>query len=415
MQPISQNNPNLFKGPSTSEQFNKLQNDIHYDLSRLFTIANDHDQAIKDNMDKLIRENFFLQNKINELSDLLDKIQTDYVYKEQGDQKQQLIQSMYTLDGISLNSNAPASVDTLYGVATIQDTSRLSKVMYKNDDGTTSIPSSFQMSLLESNNTQPFDSNGMRTYYTVADLTIGSAFDGSNNTIWSHTSSFSQDSNITEVYGILHLTLPLNILNNVFANIITLHPYPEYSMTIADIQYKGYGNTWYRLPNFPKTVDGQGNESPIPIKNASKLIFSFPKTEITEVQIMFTQPHWFLNEGKRDFVYGFQDIGIEYRAYSNTIAEFISEFSIEDTHKRFYVIEQPVVTPNSGSEQDISDLVSHKLYYSSDLTSEFQFGNEILAPIQKVYIKTTLQGQGDIVPMVKNVKLNYVYKDMSDT
>jgi hypothetical protein len=415
MQPISQNNPNLHKAPSTSAEFNRIQNNLHYDLTQLFNIANRHNVQIKENMDVLIRENFFLQNKINELSTALDKIKTDLLYKQNGEEKQQLIKSMYSRNGIVTGRPSEANVDTLYGIATIPDADRVSKTSFKADDQSIMIPSSLSISLMESNNVQPLDADtGTREYYNVADPYLLNAFDKNNNTFWVHTSSFPDESNVSEVYGCMVISLPLDIVNNIYANTLTLHPYPEYSMTIADIWYKGYDGTRYRLPNYPTTKDNQNNDVPVPIKDAGKLFFSFPKTEIAEIQIYFSQPYWFANEGKRDFVYGFQDIGVEYRSFNASQAELVTEFSIEGTTKRFFSIDTPTIVPAVGAEQVIDDLVEHKLYYSSDLTSEFDFGNEIMAPIQKVYVKTILKANGDVLPVIKDIKLDYVFKDIND-
>lgn len=416
MQPISKNNLNLHKGPSSSAEFNEIQNSMHYDLTTLFGIANKHNIKIKENMDVLIRENFFMQNKIKELETALDRIRTNLLYKEQGLQQQHLIQSFYSMKNIVNVENTNAGfVDTIYGVGTIKDSDRVSKTSYRAENGEVMIPSSMQINLMESNNTREISKeSGMRDYYMVDDIDTVQAFDQNNNTFWVHTSTFPEESNVTEVYGLLHIKLPLNILNNIYANVLTIHPYPEYALTIADIQYKGYGDTWYRLPNFPTEKDNQNNDKPVSIKNASKLMFAFPKTEVTEIQIFFTQPYWFVNEGKRDFVYGFQDIGLEYRTYNTAVAEFVTEFNIEGTNKRFYTIEKPIAVPALGTGQDIEELVEHKLYYSPSLTSEFEFGNEILAPIQKVYVKTTLRSEGDIIPVVQDIKLNYMYKDLED-
>jgi hypothetical protein len=416
MQPISKNNPSLHKGPASSAEFNRMQNDIHYDLTALFDVANKHNLEIKDNMDILIRENFFMQNKIKEMEDLLKQIKTNLLYKEQGLQRQHLIQSFYSVENIVQSPSANGGlIDTLYGVATIRDSDRVVKTSYRSDDQQVILPSSLEFSLMESNNTRAINSStGMRDYYLVADSGISKAFDRSNNTFWVHTSSFPEESNISEVYGLLHVKLPLNILNNIFTNVLTLHPYPEYSLTIADIQYKGYGDTWYRLPNYPTEKDAQNNDKPVPIKDASKLMFAFPKTEVTEIQIFFSQPYWFSNEGERDFVYGFQDIGVEYRSYNISVAEFVTKFSIEGTKKRLYTIEEPTTVAAVGTEQDIESLVEHKLYYSESLTSEFEFGNEILAPIQKVYVKTTIRSDGDTVPVIQDIKIDYTYKDLDD-
>lgn len=414
MQPISQNNPNIYKGPSSSAEFNKLRNDIHYDLSQLFNLSAEHEEQIKGNMDVLVRENFFMQNKIVALETLIDKIGTDLLYKNQGLQKQRMIKSFYSLDGLSDgDSTKEAYVNTMYGYLTVPPADSVSKLSYKAADGQVVIPESLGVKVFESNNIQPMDTTtGMRTYYEIEDEKTYLAFDRDKNSFWVHTSPFSDDSGVSEVYGIIHITLPLDVLNNVSANTLVINPFPEYSLRIRDIQIKGQGNQWSRLENFPTEKDTDGVEVPIEIQNASKLVFSFPKTDVTEVQIFFTQPYWFASEGQREFVYGFQEIELQYQTINGTEAEIISEFSLEGTTKRFNTILKPSIVPLVGTSTELEDLVEHKLYYNKDLTNEFSFGNEIMAPIQKVYVKTIIKGQGEVVPMIRQINLDYTYKEL---
>lgn len=416
MQPISQNNPNLYKGPSSSAEFNKLRNEMHHDLLQLFELANEHEEEIKSNMDVLIRENFFLQNKIVELEKLVEKIGTDLLYSNQGLKKQRMIKSFYSLEGLSDGDiSKEAYINTVYGYLSVPSSDAISKISYTADDGEVVIPESLGVNVFESNNTQPIDSStGMFSYYPIEDDNIHLAFDKNKNSFWVHTSSFPEDSGVSEVFGVMHMKLPLDVLNNVYSNTLVLNPFPEYSLKIRDIQVKGHGDQWYRLENYPVEKDGDGNDVPVEIENAGKLTFSFPKREITEVQILFSQPYWFASEGQRGFIYGFQEIELEYRTTNSTEAEVISEFSLEGTTKRFNVIQKPKAIPMTGSSQDIEDLVEHKLYYNKDLTNEFSFGNEIMAPIQKVYVKTIIKGKGEVVPMIRQLNLEYTYKELDE-
>lgn len=415
MQPISQNNPNVHKGPTSSKEFNELRNNIHYDLVQLFDLANKHDKEIRKNMDVLIRENMFLQNRINELEDAVGKIGQDLLYREEGLNKQRFVKSFYDLAGVSDGDpNKEALIDTMYGYLSVAPNDFVSKISYKGEEGEVTIPESFEVQIFETNNTEPIDENtGMREYYSIHDNEVLRAFDRNKNSFWVHTSSFPEDSGVSEVGGIVHIKLPLDTINNVYANTITMNPSPEYSMTIKDIQVKGYGEQWYRLDNYPTMEEG-GEEKPVSLEDSGKLIFSFPKTEITEIQIFFSQPYWFANEKKRDFTYGFQEIEVEYRSYSDLEAEVVTEFSLEETTKRFYTIEEPEVELVKGTEENVGELISHRLYYNRDLTNEFNFGNEIMADIQKVYVKTTIRGQGDTIPMVRRIKLDYSYKDINE-
>jgi hypothetical protein len=229
VQPISMNNPNIYKGPSSSADFNKLRNEIHFDLTQLFGLANQHEEDIKANMDVLIRENFFLQNKIVELEKLVDKIGTDLLYKTQGVNKQRLIKSFHSLDGVSDGDvGKEAYVNTMYGYLTVPSSDTVSKISYRAADGEVVIPESLEVKVFESNNIQPMDeATGMRTYYSVEDDKTYLAFDRDKNSFWVHTSSFPEDSGVSEVSGIVHIKLPLDVLNNISANTLILNPFPE--------------------------------------------------------------------------------------------------------------------------------------------------------------------------------------------
>lgn len=416
MQPISQNNPNIYKGPSSSAEFNKLRNDMHYDLVRLFELANQNEEDLKSNMDVLVRENFFIQNKVVELEKLVEKIQQDLIYKSDGQKKQRLIKSFHSLEGIAEGSvDKQPYINTVYGYLSTNASDVISKLSYKTEDGQVVIPESLEVRVFESSNTQALDTTtGMPSYYEIEDDETHLAFDRNKNSFWVHTTAFPENSGTSEVYGILHIKLPLDTMNNVYANTLVLNPFPEYSMSIKDIQVKGQGEQWHRLANFPTEKDKDGQSVPLPIENAGKLTFSFPTAEITEVQIFLSQPYWFTSEGRREFVYGFQEIELEHRIANGGESEIISEFSLEGTTKRFSTIDRPNVVPLLGTARDIDGLVEHKLYYNKDMTNEFGFGNEIMAPIQKVYVRTTVRDTRDVVPMIRQVNLDYTYKELDE-
>ncbi|MFF5396836.1 hypothetical protein ACFY5J_05480 [Peribacillus butanolivorans] len=99
---------------------------------------------------------------------------------------------------------------------------------------------------------------------------------------------------VTEVYGIIHVTIPQdisnNISNNIYTNTLLLHPSPEYSMSVLDIQYKDQNGEFRRIETYPtKQVDNK--EVPVEITEAGELVFSFPKRKITELQIKVKQPY----------------------------------------------------------------------------------------------------------------------------
>ena len=111
-------------------------------------------------------------------------------------------------------------------------------------------------------------------------------------------------------------------------------------MSILDIQYKNQNGEWRRIETHPiKKVNN--TEIPEEIVESGKLVFSFPRRQVTELQIKVKQPYWFKHDNKRIFMYGFQDIVVEYREYSQDTAEFTTKFSLEGTDRRFTNVNTP--------------------------------------------------------------------------
>ncbi len=416
MQPISQQNPNIHRAPSSSSEFNKIRNDIHTDLVRLFDTVNVQDKLIGENMDVLLRENFFLHRKLHELEGKLADIQYQNKAENKDKGRREFTQNFYTLDNLSDgNIERQALIDPIYGHIRIPESVVVPKLVHIFDNKEVGIPSSLSMTLYESHDRQEIDEETKdRKFYMVEDKEMNKAIDLNKNTFWVHTSSFPNKSAIREVYGILHIKVPLDVVNNAFTNTLLLHPYPEYSMTITDIQYKGMGESWHRLPNYPVYRDGKGQELPSPIESAGKLYLSFPRTEMAEIKIHFTQRYWFQHEDNRDFVYGFQDINLCYQQFDKQEVEFVSTFSLEGTTKRFHRIDKPSIETAVGNLTNVEGLIEHKLYYNKELTHEFPFGHEVMADMQKVYVKTILKKQGDIMPIISSLKLPYYVKEVGE-
>ena len=182
-------------------------------------------------------------------------------------------------------------------------------------------------------------------------------------------------------------------------------------MRIRDIQYRGYNTQWSRLENYP-TETSETGEVPVVIENCRKLFFQFGRTEIVELRIFYSQPYWFENEGRRTFSYGFQDIDLSYKSFTEKQCELVSVLDLTGKNAVFSKIGMPEAISASGTESNIRALVSHQLYYDASLQSEFDFNSVILAPLEKVYIKTVLKKEGDSIPVLKEIRFPYTFQSI---
>ena len=182
-------------------------------------------------------------------------------------------------------------------------------------------------------------------------------------------------------------------------------------MSILDIQYKNQNGEWRRLETYPVRYEGT-TEVPVEITEAGKLMFSFSKKQIKELQIKVKQPYWFKHDNKRIFMYGFQDIVVEYREYAQDAAEFVTRFSLEGTNRRFANVHSPNVTTPVGCPGANNYTVSHELYFDEALTEKFEFATDIFQTVQTIYVKTILKVAGGQVPILREIELPYRHEDI---
>ncbi|UOE58050.1 hypothetical protein [Cytobacillus oceanisediminis] len=406
MRPITLRNPNLNKGPSSSDEFNKLRNDIQTDITSLFDIVNEHDDKITENMDHVLREHYFLQNRLRKLEGRVRELEHDYQNNLSGESI--LTRSFYHASNIIPSSpKNPINLDTIHGIVSPVIVKSHDKIAYRNDLGQFILPNNLEVTVYESTDVEPIDEEtGQRQYYTVDTNGIKKAFDGDKNSFWVRQSEMNENKCVTEVYANIHVKIPQEISNNVYSNTILLHPSPEYAMSIMDIQYRNQNGEWRRVETFPVQNQGSG-EVPVEITEAGKLMFSFPKRQVTELQIKVKQPYWFKHDNKRMFLYGFQDIVVEYREYSQDSAEFVTRFSLEGTDRRFSSVGIPKITVPVGCPPFNDYTVKYELYFDEGLTEQFDFATDIFQPVQTVYVKTIMKTAGDQVPILREIELPY--------
>lgn len=384
---------------------------LQHDVISLFQYLNQNEEKMVSNMDITLREHQFYHAQINELKlqvkELLDRYETEG-YREN---EMRVLRSFYNADGIYNGENSKQTlIDLVHGIVCPLPTDITSKLSYETETGYVFLPQGLNIFARESNDTIPVDPETGTIVYTDVDQDgLDQIVDRDPSTYWVRNLTFTQKECVTKVYGEIHIQLPTEGLNNLYSNLLTLRPYPEGSMTIEDIMYKGYGDQWGRLPNFPVEMR-DGVEVPVPIKNANRLHMSFEKKEITELRIFFSQPYWFENGDKRVFTYGFQDIDLKYAIYTEKDTEFITELKTSSPTQYFSNVHKPKVISADVSEKDLTDLVETHLFYDEALSTEFEFGSSIVAPLQKVYIKTILRKQGDKVPVLKEMNFSYDFK-----
>lgn len=403
-------NRNKHKGPSSSKEFNEQNERIRKDIELTYDLLNQNEKQIAESSHIILNENFFLQRRIEALENEVRKL---YFLSETNSQQPLLYSNFFNSDNIELNVENPAKINREYGVITPTPTSITNKLSQKTDSGRTIIPHDLEL-IIEEEHAEEFRSVALQERMHDLGLQSDTIFnknvqvpsknfdriiDKKRDTYWSRQVVANDH---LELFGRMVIRVPKEGVTNLFSNTLRINPYPEGSMSIHSIMVKGIGNQWELLENFPE-IDGV----PQTIKNASKLFFQFPKKEITEIVINFSQPYYLENNENKVFTYGFQGVDLEYQLFTEKENSFITKIDKSGTGENISRVATPEVIFAEGSDKYIDYLVEHKLYYDDTLETEFSFNSDILMPIDKAYIQTILKKDGDKVPVLKEIQIAY--------
>lgn len=407
-------NRNKFRGPSSSKEFNEQNKNIRKDIELVYHLLNDNERDIAESNQVLINENFFLQRRVEALEGEVRKLETQF---ESDEEKPVVYSNFYNSSNIHLDTSSPVIIDREYGVAMPRPTSITNKLSHLTDSGRTIVPHDLEV-IIEEEHTKEFRSIELREKMRDAGLQEDDIFTQTNqvnsdqferivdkkrDTFWTRQVVASDN---LELFGRMIIRVPKEGVTNLFSNTLTLSPYPEGSMTIHSIMVKGLGNQWDLLDNYPTEED-----VPLPIRNAGKLLFHFPRREITEIIINFSQPYFLQNNEDKVFTYGFQGVDLEYRLFTEKASSFLTEINVASNSAYIQEVDTPQVVPAVGATKDIDYLIDHKLFLDKSLETEFNFNTDILTPVDKVYVQTTLKRDGEKVPVLREIQTSYTLQD----
>ena len=380
-----------FRGPSMSKDINELIDNMHYDLTQLLGLANKHKVDIPNNQGMLMNENLFLNMKISALEQAL----SDIIATISGTRT--LTHTFTSSDNIVSSSNV--DVDTTYGIAYRDIQHNVSKVYLKKvDTGDILLPKSLGMSVYES--TSPFSdiTADLSAYEVDEDLT--GAING--DSAWQRVSVKSAA--VSDVYAVIKLTLPQNIVNHMRVNSISLIPSPQFAYTLLDIQYKN-GFDWFRLPTYP-THEVAGQTVPDELTEFSSTQFTFPYVQATEIVIYLKQSNYIESGGDRLFIYGFRNIGVSYTRFDESSTCTVRvKFDIPNPSDSFQKITS--ITPMYGLG-GIATGVSLKLYLDDSTTTETPLNTVLPVGTKSVYIEATIEcGSSGISPLLNGIRMAY--------
>lgn len=406
MQPISKKQEARFRGPTSSADFNKWVEDNYFDLVQLFSASNQNREDIDKNLDMLQKENHFLEAKIKSLEDRMasvlltaENIATGASYPEKV-----MTKSFHSLDNIEpldpTEEYAECQIDTNFGVAHIPVEEHISKIYLMGDKP--HLPKSFKATVYES--LGPIDKTAnIIPLDPIEDESILNAFNGDPNSFWQRSITKNAGS-VSEVYALIDIELPQNIINHTRVSSIYLNPSPEHSFSILDILYLGEGSAWTSLPTYPRLSDG----SPEEIRSTVKIPFFFEPQNTLRLRIYLKQDNPISSGNLDTFVYGFNSIDVFFTRFSADTAKMKIAFALPDSSdKVFNTITKIEPIFVKGGEEN-SQLVETHFYLESDSTERDIFHpTPIPVPTKKVIVEIIMKQKSGASPALSKVNLHY--------
>lgn len=411
MQPISEKREAQFRGPSSSEDFNKWMDDNYYDLIQLFNFATEYGIEIPRNMEMLVVENITLQKKLNSLQSLIDNITKALTSENKVLYKSFASSATFadSTDGINLEH------DTDFGLLKIPHVQEISKIYLVDLNKQNFIPKTFQAKVYES--LEPIDISVATIEPGIGlikvadgDSDLLNAFDGDKSSFWLRKTSIppnvTPNTSASEVYFCIELELPINIINHTRANILTIDPTPLSSITLLDIYYRTV-NDWQRLPSYPTKEIG-GQIQPVEINDLGRMKFCFPTRDVVGVRIYCKQSNWFLENEMRNFYYGFRNIDVKYMAFRTKTSKIRVAFDIPDQEKMFTSIlsVKPIFSDGSIVGSDLFSV--YKIHYNlAGQDREANLGEPLPAGVQRVYVEIGLMLSSQVSPLLSGLVMEY--------
>ena len=406
MQPLLKRYINRYRGPANSQEYNELRDHLHFDITRLYDYTAQHDVRIRKHMDILMAENYFMQSRMMELEQLLDDIQESIsgggTLRHLGATYGTHRQVLYSIPGTDINigMNDRLEIDTLHRVAALPATFSQSRVTFSDITGNKLIPANLQAHVYEGVSLVQLEEN-MNNSVTINNTSLYNMFDGNRANFWSHRST--QSNSTDNVYVAVHIKLPsVDLINQ-----ISLHPFPEFSLSLLDIKYRNPSEPWQTVSTYPVE-----EEETVIFDNITKLKFVFPAVHADEIIIYLRQPNWFVDGDNHLFMYGMQAVDIQYNEYPSTGASVVSEFDLAQLGAlKFKSVTHPRVRTGIGSVSNIDNLLDHALYYEDDQGNVWPGSFNTTIPLEsncaKVYILTTMRPKDNITPTLNALQLAF--------
>lgn len=319
-----------YNGPVDSADYNSRIEENYKDLVYLYNKANIVDQKLASAFERVLKDQKFLSNAINDLADRVRALEAG--------SNQMSIYSFSQLDfasfvttSFAIGANDLLSFDPIYNIITLPkiSSSSYSKLKFYNQAEGQVVPDFFKAKVDVS--FSGVDGNG-----ALVDMTpLYNCILDAPDKVW-RRNIIANAPSAAGAQMMLYVKIPVESVGSLKTNCLKINPYPMFGCDITSIEYTTKANPtlsnadgWFPLNRrglYDSEPDAIGKVAPggwsvattDASRNSGPLGFVFPDVDITAIRIKFVQRNYFIENGKYIYTYGLSDLDIRYDKYLPT-------------------------------------------------------------------------------------------------
>lgn len=379
-----------FRGNTSSNDFNNMNNEIALDLTNIFQQIAENESLAKNILETLLIDNQYLADKAANL-----ETKINHLIAISGTAETASYINFYNKNNISFGENLDgygvipeeqrANIQTSYNSITLPLTNQTSKnFLYDFNKEEVFVPEDLKVRVYSNYNGE----------LKIEETDILNAFNQDHTTQWKRKIFYDASSNVNEVSVTVEIELPKSIINNMDVNAIYINPFPDGMLDVENIEYKTSYNTPYQIAqNFTPQI------------NSTKYFLGFSDTPITHLKITLKQREWIDQDGMKMFVIGLQNIGVFYNDYAKE-GRFLTKFNLKNIYNTAQDTRIAKITEVLPLPDSISEYLEFKLYAVEEATEtlrEINF-NEIISESynEEFWIETKIKATPNTATPVLN-------------
>ena len=397
-----------YHGPFSSSDWNERVEQNYSDLVYLYNKYGVIDKKIAELIERVIKDNIFLTNAVNDLFDRIRAIESQYTNQISLFSKSQIDASPFVSTSYALSSSESLEYNDQYNHLTLPvvSGSSHSKIKFINAAKGQVIPDFLETRLDAS--LPGGDGNG-----AIIDTTpVVNAFLNQPDKVWRRNVILNSP-NPLGVSLYLYVKVPsATSIGSTISNMLTLSPYPSNGVDVVKIEYTTKSNPTLSDADayIPLNSTGiyEGNYDAVTkvppggwptvgsdtCVNSGPLCFYYADKSITAFRILLRQKNYVVENSKYVYTYGLSDMDIRYNKFLPKGRAFI-KFNAP-TGKTISSILNVSPKIYNVSETNLSDSFSHRIFYKSG--SDYVLTNP--GTSSTVYVEVTLNLLEDKVPPV---------------